>query len=1530
MHAIDAHYSLPPHRIVQPVDDKVRVTLHGAVRPLANPHNDRGLAPDHLPMERMQLILRRSGAQQADLEHLIRDLHNPGSLNYHCWLTPEEFGERFGPSDRDIETVKSWLKAHGFSGTRLLPGKQVLEFSGDAKKVAETFHVSIHKYDVNGSSHYASATDPQIPAALSPVIGGFVSLDNFHSKRLSHVLRKSFYGRMPDKSSPQWTNTSIDGSNNYIISPADLSTQYDLAPLYGYGIKGDGQTIAVINDSNINVALVDQFQQLFGLPHNLPQIIIDGEDPGIDGINNPDGPNYDSVEAYLDVEWANAVAPDATVDLVIAGDTSGTPGLFLAAERAVADNVASIISVSFSSCERSLASSNEFFAMLWSQAAAQGITVVVSAGDSGAAGCDLNEDFAVGGRGVNGIASTPYDIAVGGTDFYYSSWNEGASAKSSQLSAYWDQNSTNSPEASMKSPIPEQPWNDSQYGLNLINYYADVSGSSDTTIRGGGGGASSCTKAIYDSYGSVISCTAGYEKPQWQSGTGVPDDRVRDIPDVSLFAGDGVNHSFYPICASDGDCESPFNSTPVQVTGAGGTSFAAPAFAAVMALVNQRYGRQGQADFVLYPLARQFPDVFRDVAVGDNAVPCFYSDSFGDPASTDCIAASDSITVDFGSLSVTEGELGVSSTPSYRAVPGYDLATGLGTVDANSLLSRWDRINFAGTELTLNLSATSFTHGTPINLSGSVTAVNGVPTGQVSLITDSNNASGPSISLTVLDSLGHFNATVDNLPGGTYNIWGEYGGDGTSGPSSSTKTLVSVTPEKSDIALGAYYGGQDQDTGTALTGQSVAYGQPIYLRAAVVPASYYSTCLLSQNPPTSCNTMDVTPASGTVTFVDNGNDFDTSALNGQGVAEIASDTLSPGLHNISASYSGDFSYYASTTPAIAFTVARSASQISSSANYSSISAGQEVVLTVRVTGGWGVSSTQSVPTGAVTLNGAPSGVPVSETLAPSQAGGVALFAFPADIAPGSYNLTISYSGDTNYEGAVSQQTIRIGALSKLPSTIVTTSTATATSPTAGIAIHVAVTGQPGQGPPTGIVDFSSSGYDLGNVRLAPGDGVTSDWSGIWNSQTLLGGENLITAQYEGDATYAPSATTLDLSNPLSDFLLVPDRTAVPLAANTSGTIVVYLSSFNGFGGTIEFTCFAAPGITCTPSSSNATLLSNGRETITLNIAASSTANSGNNNVLLTAVSGALTHTLGLAAFVRSNVPDGFMIANNGDITVVRGETMANTTGITISPMGQYSGTVDLNCQVSSALAGTNSPTCQVNSPVKVASGQSASSTLSIDSTVDTSAGAYSVTVTGRDAVNGALSNSTAVRVIVDDSGFSLSNSGSIVIHQGASKGNTSTISIAPLNGFKGTVHLSCNVTPNQASSVTVPACSLPSSIDIAGTSPQSAILSVSLDAVKTTAKDSRLRRALSSSSGAAIVMVLVFFPLWRREKRLWKSALKCMAILAIATLGCTGCAEFTSMGGEVFTSSEKGTYTVNVTGSANNQSSGTVVLVTVQ
>ena len=548
-------FMLPPFvpvrdRITSFIDNEQRVTLHGNVHPLANAQNDGGAVAPGFPMEHMILTLLPDAGQQDALNQLLDAQHNPESPYYHQWLTPEQYGERFGISDADTAQIVEWLQGHGLEVEEVTAGRRAIVFSGTAAQVESAFHTQIHVYKIGDEIHHANASELQIPQALQQVVGGVVSLHDFQSEPQHGAIQKP---------SPDFTS----GGSHY-LAPADFATIYDLLPLYQQSITGSGQSIAIVARSNIKLADVRQFRTFFGLPANDPQIIVNGTDPGIFSSG-------EETEADLDVEWSGAVARNATIKFVVSKSTNSSDGIDLSAQYIVNHNLAPVMSTSFGLCEASLGSSgNAFMNSLWQQAAAQGITVFVSSGDNGAAGCDsASATSATHGRGVNGLCSTAYSVCVGGTEF-----NE-----ASHPSLYWSSSNTSATQSSALSYIPEVVWNESGPGAGLW---------------ASGGGAS-----------------AIYAKPSWQVGTGAPADGRRDVPDVSLSS---AGHDGYLIYQEGG----------LYVVG--GTSAASPSCAGIMALVVQHLAaRQGNANTAFYSLANKQraggAAVFHDITTGNNSVP---------------------------------------------------------------------------------------------------------------------------------------------------------------------------------------------------------------------------------------------------------------------------------------------------------------------------------------------------------------------------------------------------------------------------------------------------------------------------------------------------------------------------------------------------------------------------------------------------------------------------------------------------------------------------------------------------------------------------------------------------------------------------------------------------------------------------------------------------------------------------------------------------------------------------------------------
>ena len=452
------------------INDNDTVVLQGNVNPHARPEFDVGPTDYSLPMERMILSLRLSPDKQSELEQLLAEQQDPASPNFHRWLTPEEFGKRFGPDREDLDTITRWLTSHGFTVEEVAKGRTWINFSGKVSDVEHAFHTRIHDYQVDGRRHHANANDPSIPRGLADLVSGIVSLHNFPRKPMHSGIRPLTAGSQPEDTS---------GSYHY-LSPGDFATIYNVTALYSAGIDGTGQIIAIVgrtNPSN-NVSNWATFRSDMGLPVNAPTVIVNGADPGDQGYD-------ENNEADLDVEWSGAVAKNATIKFVTSKSTSSTDGVDLSAQYIVDNNLAVVMSTSFGSCESAMGTTeNNFYNTLWSQAASYGITSFVSSGDAGAAGCNSGNDSSGSGRAVSGLSSTPYNVAVGGTEF-----NEGPGS-------YWN-SSNGTGYTSALSYIPEVAWNESGSASSC------PFGDTCSGLWATGGGASTI-----------------YQKPSWQVSPG--------------------------------------------------------------------------------------------------------------------------------------------------------------------------------------------------------------------------------------------------------------------------------------------------------------------------------------------------------------------------------------------------------------------------------------------------------------------------------------------------------------------------------------------------------------------------------------------------------------------------------------------------------------------------------------------------------------------------------------------------------------------------------------------------------------------------------------------------------------------------------------------------------------------------------------------------------------------------------------------------------------------------------------------------
>ena len=919
-----------------------------------SPHTttDLGRVPNDFPQEHILMMLKRGAAQQQALERFMQEQYDPQSANFHKWLTPEEYGSLFGPAPEDINQITNWLTQHGFTVNRVAAGRTFIDFSGTAGQIGEAFHTEIHRYRRYGEEHFANASDPMIPAALANVVSGFRALNNFHPKPMAHKPGSARFDRVTGK----WSRvtqghftTDYGEGTDYVVGPQDFAQIYNIKQVWQQSLNspsgpeklvGTGQTIAVIGDGDPAAAVIQSFRDQFGITGLGPNGSVVIDHPPATVCAAPD-PTLDDEEGYIDAEWVGATAPDATVDFVTCADTSVTSGTDLAAGYIVQDAAHvkndAVLNSSYGYCEQDPQSeSNQFYVQLWQQAAAEGITVVVADGDAGGAECDepLTFTYVSHGLAVSGEASTAYNVAVGGTDF--------SDVFSGTTANYWS--ATNGADLqSAQSYIPETPWNESCGSPLVLQGFDQAHGASFASSFGANGLCTYTSQLPVDplfgisptfirSAGSGGLSTVSL-RPNWQSGvTGLPSGKARALPDVSMFASSGLTwgHSLIFCDASTGQGCDFSNASTVLVNTDGGTSFVAPAFSGIMALINQKVGgRQGQANNILYPLAAQEfiinnnaaqPNLttcaaylganvlpacyFHDVSatpnpdpatqkqtpflMGTTAVPCtgsasaagVFTDTSIDPASNseNCFGYQITVSASGSTLTTTPNYYGVLSTadnatsPAFTATPGYDLATGLGSPNVFALVNapQWSA---------LSIDSSAFPQGLVGSAYSQMLAANG----RIAPYTWSvvSGTLPPGLSLSPAGVI----AGTPTAAG--VSTFGVQVADSESTPATATASFsLTVVP----IA-----------TTTALTSSSAEVGTGMSV-------TFTATVSGSGGVP-----------AGTVTFYNGTTSIGTATL-ASGVATLTTSFSTPGTVYITASYGGAANFTGSTTAPLTETV----------------------------------------------------------------------------------------------------------------------------------------------------------------------------------------------------------------------------------------------------------------------------------------------------------------------------------------------------------------------------------------------------------------------------------------------------------------------------------------------------------------------------------------------------------------------------------------------------------------------------------
>lgn len=948
-------------RITAAVDEGSLTTLHGYMHPLARAEYDQGRVDDNLPLEHIIMLLQRSSLQETALATRIDQMHNRRSPYYRKWLTAQDVGGCYGVADPDIAVVAAWLQSHGFKIDTVPAGKMLIIFSGTAGQVSKAFHTEIHNLSVRGEQHIANMNDPQIPAALAPVIAGFRSLHNFFPKPLSRVvgpiqrdpetgkwhaaeLSNSVVQKASQSKSKGGTpllTFSGSGGTFWVVGPQDLYTIYNETPLLppasANPVDGKGETLAIVQDSDVNPADVTSFRSQFGLPAypatpNATQGGVNYMD-GISGYcSDPGITAGGESEADIDVQWMGTTAPAAIIDFVSCADTATTFGGDLSAPYIInnLDSTVSAFSLSFGVCEAQLPTtppffaSNAFYSGLWEQAVAEGQTPVVASGDSADDVCDRGngdgfnngQDLGETGLSVNGLASTPYNVAAGGTDFsdnYQTNFNP---------TSYWNSNDT-SPYRSALSYIPEIAWNDTCASTVLVDYFRyagnppliysngpeglcnDATDFNEpyvfTTLDGGSGGISTISSL-----------------PTWQSAYGVglsgnfTSTTQRNLPDIAMFASDGFWNHFLVFCQSDSvPCD-----FATGFSGAGGTSFVAPMFAGIMGLINQTHSRQGQANYTLYALATAeygtpgsentsitAPSGYTCEGSNINAIST-YGSIFGDctfysinrtsqAGSTSCVGASNTgclvdnndqpcATGTPGCFTNTSGDAyGIlsNSTSTFESAfsqsAGYNAVAGLGSINISNLSKNWDTVTpgFASTT-TIAVGTPSIFTTTSTALTATVTATGrgGIapPLGDVTFYAGSS-CTGTAVGsanlvpatgcTTSCNSTASLSVTGAQLGGaGTDSVLACFTGDGANdAPSTSTaasvtvaQTVLTVVPSPSTLSIA---GGQP---GTVMLAVSA--------NAAISTAVTFACSGLPSDASCAFSTVSSLPANVTMTI----------------------------------------------------------------------------------------------------------------------------------------------------------------------------------------------------------------------------------------------------------------------------------------------------------------------------------------------------------------------------------------------------------------------------------------------------------------------------------------------------------------------------------------------------------------------------------------------------------------------------------------------------------------------------------------
>lgn len=585
----------------------------------ANTQNLFGAVPAEQAMEPMTLVLARHAEKEQAFEKLLSDQQDPASPEFHHWLTPSQIGERFGLSNDEIEALTGWLESRGLHVDWVAPARNFIGFSGSAGDVQRAFRVELNYYDDEGKRKIAANSAPLLPLEFLPIVKAIHGLYTIENRPMSRAL--------PEQSA----SPNLKASNgDHFLMQSDFNAIYHVT---NFGSTQIPVKVGIVGRSRIDLADLANFRNLGGYALN-PIVVVPkrfgGIDPGPPRTSPPPmGVSIgDQVEATLDVERAGSfegVQALLVVTTAIHGDI-GADAQYLVQTDPVP---APIMNVSFGECESKAGKPGvDYWDTLFQQATAEGISVFVASGDSGASGCDRNFSAPPLNplpNSPNYICSSSYVTCVGGTelnDFNCTyCWDAGGDATGGILEGAWNE------------PLNEN---------------------SETEVASSGGGVSKFIPT-----------------PVWQAGLGVPAARSgRYTPDVAFSA---AQHDSYFGCmaAAGGNCVL-LTGGAFQFVGFAGTSAAAPDMAGITAVLVWESGSpQGSLNRTLYSFATSHPYMFHDVTVHSSGVSSCEIDT---PSMCN------------NSIPGPTGAPG--GQPGYEVAAGYNEVTGLGSLNVD-LLNIW-------------------------------------------------------------------------------------------------------------------------------------------------------------------------------------------------------------------------------------------------------------------------------------------------------------------------------------------------------------------------------------------------------------------------------------------------------------------------------------------------------------------------------------------------------------------------------------------------------------------------------------------------------------------------------------------------------------------------------------------------------------------------------------------------------------------------------------------------------------------------